>query len=503
MKKTTDRLITLQIFLLFCPPMYAQQLQPIGIFDHHQDIGQPKLDGYAVYNPADQTYIVSGGGVNMWANMDQFHFLWKKIKGDFIVRATIEFIGTGTDPHRKIGIIAREELTANSRYVDAAVHGDNLTALQYRKTSGEDTEHLELSVYHPTDIEFARKGDVFTFSAAVFGETYKSVHYQMDLDEEAYVGLIACSHRENVVESAMFRNVRIVIPASDDFVPYRDYIGSNLEIMDVETGHRKILHSAPNSLQAPNWTADNKYLIYAEEGLLNRYHLDDGMISTLNTGFANQNNNDHVISFDGKQMAISHYVGENRTSTLFTLPLEGSDQPTRITDPANGHSFLHSWTTDDRKLIYTANRGGQWDIWEIDIESKKERPLTSISTLDDGPEMSPDGAWIYFNSVRTGTMQIWKMRADGSQQQQITFDEYNDWFPHFSPDGSKIVYLSFPKEIDPTDHPFYKRVYIRIMPVEGGVPKTIAYVYGGQGTINVPSWSPDGKKIAFISNSKL
>jgi TolB protein len=100
-------------------------------------------------------------------------------------------------------------------------------------------------------------------------------------------------------------------------------------------------------------------------------------------------------------------------------------------------------------------------------------------------------------------MKIWKMKADGSAEQQVTFDAYNDWFPHISPDGKWIVYESFPKEIDPLTHPFYKRIYLRLMPVAGGVPKTIGYVYGGQGSMNVPSWSPDSRKIAFVSNSKL
>ncbi|HEX8041375.1 MAG TPA: biopolymer transporter TolR, partial [Chryseosolibacter sp.] len=134
---------------------------------------------------------------------------------------------------------------------------------------------------------------------------------------------------------------------------------------------------------------------------------------------------------------------------------------------------------------------------------KKESPLTQSATLDDGPEYTPDGKYIYFNSVRTGTMKLWRMKPDGSGAEQVTFDEYNDWFPHISPDGKWIVYISFPKEISPTDHPFYKKVYLRLMPASGGVPRTIAYVYGGQGTINVPSWSPDSKKIAFISNTKF
>jgi Tol biopolymer transport system component len=167
-----------------------------------------------------------------------------------------------------------------------------------------------------------------------------------------------------------------------------------------------------------------------------------------------------------------------------------------------GHSYLHSWSPDGKKIIFTGQRNEQWNIWEIDVKTKEERPLTTTPTLDDGSEYSPDGKYIYFNSVRTGTMQIWRMKADGSEPTQLTFDEYNDWFPHISPDGKWMVYLSFPKEIDPTSHPFYKRVYLRIMPVSGGVPKTIAYIYGGQGTINVPSWSPDSKQVAFISNTK-
>src|SRR5690606_17665773 len=214
------------------------------------------------------------------------------------VRATIRFIGEGQAEHRKIGIIARDKLTTDSRYADACVHGDILTSLQYRPADGEQTDQVELSSYHPTDIEFQRVGNTFTFSAATFGETMKSVSKQIELNDEVYVGLFICSHLEDVIEKAVFSNVRIIIPVHKDYTPYRDYIGSHLEVMDVATGHRKILHSAPNSLQAPNWTPDNKYLIYNEEGLLYNYELATGKISKLNTGFATANNNDHVLSFD-------------------------------------------------------------------------------------------------------------------------------------------------------------------------------------------------------------
>src|SRR5689334_6289636 len=274
--------------------------------------------------------------------------------------------------------------------------------------------------------------------------------------------------------------------------------------MNVTTGQRKILHSAKNSLQAPNWTKDNRLIFNSVEGpqnLLYIYDLKTGAISKLNTGFATNNNNDHVLSFDNKMIAISNHVGEKRTSTLFTLPIAGSDQPTQITDPTQGHSYLHGWSPDGKQLIFTGQRNNTYDIWAVDIASKKETKLTENPALDDGPEYTPDGKYIYFNSVRTGTMKLFRMKPDGSEEEQITFDEYNDWFPHFSPDGKWMVYLSFPKEIDPASHPFYQKCYLRIMPATGGVPRTIAYIYGGQGTINVPSWSPDSKSVAFVSNS--
>jgi TolB protein len=481
----------------------GQQLAPVGTFDHHEDVGNPTLKGSVVYSPEEQTYTVTAAGANMWAKADQFHFLWKKIKGDFIIQATVKFIGQGTDNHRKIGIMARDKLTTDSRYADATVHGDDLTSLQYRPADGDSTKQVELSVYHPTEIKLERAGNTFTFSAATFGQDFKAVSKELILNEEVYAGLFLCSHRADVVEKAVFSNVRIIIPAAKNFIPYRDYIGSHIEVMDVETGQRKILHSAPNSLQAPNWTRDGKSLVYNAEGALYKYDFKDGKIATLNTGFANQNNNDHVLSFDGKWVAISHHLGEKRTSTIYTLPITGSDHPTKITDETKGHSWLHGFSPDGKKLIFTGQRNNVYDIWTVDIDTKKETQLTETATLDDGPEYTPDGKWIYFNSVRTGSMKIWRMKADGSQEEQVTFDEYNDWFPHFSPDGKWMVYIAFPKDINPNEHPFYKHVYLRIMPVSGGVPRTIGYLYGGQGSINVHSWSPDSKKIAFVTNSQL
>ena len=494
-------LLLMGCFCLCLSNVWTQN--PLGVFENHEDVGNPTIKGSATYDANTQTYTMESAGINMWAKADQFHFLWKRIKGDFIISATVQFVGKGTDPHRKIGIIARNQLTTNSPYADACVHGVDLTSLQYRRMDTSVTEQIEVSVFNPTHIEFQRIGNKFIFSAAVFGENYKSVTKEIELSEDVFAGLFICSHNAQVVEKAVFSNVRIVIPAAKDFKPYRDYIGSRVEVMDVQTGLRKVLHTAPNSLQAPNWTKDGKTLIYNSEGKMYNFDLATHKVSQMNTGTVINNNNDHVMSFDGKMIALSNHMGDKRISTLFTMPVGGSDNPTMITSPDSGHSYLHTWSPDGKKLIFTGQRNKQFDIWSIDIATKKETALTNTATLDDSPEYTPDGKWIYFNSTRTGTMKIWRMKPDGSGQEQVTFDEYNDWFPHFSPDGKWIVYLSFPKEIAPNEHPWYQKIYLRLMPAAGGIARNIAYLYGGQGTINVPSWSPDSKRIAFVSNTKL
>jgi len=342
-------------------------------------------------------------------------------------------------------------------------------------------------------------------STAKFGEPFTEVTLESyPMDEEVYIGLFVCSHGEDIMETVRFRNVRIIRPVDPDYEPYRDYIGSNLEIMDVETGHRKILYQSAHSIQAPNWTKDGNSLIYNSKGHLYSYNLNSGQIEPLNTGPMVNNNNDHVLNFSGTLLGISDFnPDENNTSTIYYLPVEGDSTPVRVTKPGMGHSYFHGWSPDGKYMVFTGERNGQYDIVRVEVASGDETKLTNLTGLDDGPEYSPDGRYIYFNSVRTGTMQLWRMNPDGSSPEQLTFDDYNDWFPHLSPDGKWIVFISFPPDIDPGSHPFYKHCLLRIMPAEGGTPTVIAYVYGGQGTINVPSWSPDGSRIAFVTNSRM
>ncbi|MBD2752112.1 TolB family protein [Spirosoma validum] len=480
----------------------AQKLS-LGVFEDHGDIGNVLKKGSASYNPKTREYNLSGSGYNIWFDHDEFHFLHKRMKGDFILYTRAALVGKGVDPHRKVGWMVRSSLDGKSPHINAVVHGDGLTSLQFRRTAGANTDEVKSTLTHADVIQLERKGNTYTMRVAKFGEPFVTEQVaDLNLGEEVYVGLFVGSHNKDVLERGVFRDVRISAPAPESLVPYKQYLGSNLEILDVTTGSRQVIYNSPKSLQAPNWTPDNKTLIYNSDGLIYAFNLAKGQPTQLNTGDVKNNNNDHVLSFDGKMLGLSSGVQALGGSIIYTVPTKGGT-PKQVIQ--KGPSYLHGWSPDKKHLVFTGQRDNEFDIYRMPSEGGSEVKLTEAKGLDDGPEYTPDGKYIYFNSARTGTMQIYRMKADGSEQTAITNDEFHDWFPHISPDGKWIVFLSFLKEeVKANDHPFYKHVYLRMLPISGeGQPKVIAYIYGGQGTINTPSWSPDSKRVAFISNSEI
>jgi hypothetical protein len=468
---------------------------PIGQFDQQTDIGAVQIPGSAVYNAALQEYLVQSSGTNMWVDHDEFHFLWKRVRGDFIVQTMAEFIGQGVEPHRKLGVIVRASLDPRSPHINACRHGDGLTSLQFRRTVGAATEEKRFEINGPDVIQLARKGGVYTMSVAHFGETFVSQSIgDVAQGDEVYVGLYVCAHNNSVSEKAVFRNVRLIRPAKDGFIPYRDYIGSDLELLDIATGRRQVVHHTDDSLQAPNWTPDGRTLVLNHNGRMLSFDLATRQSRPIDTGAQTGCNNDHALSFDGHTLGIS----SGQPSMVYVLPVGGGVP--RLATPT-GPSYLHGWSPDGRYLTYAGQRNGDIDVYRIPVAGGAEERLTTAKGLDDGPEYTADGRFIYFNSERTGRMQVWRMKADGSEQEQVTTDDNNNWFPHVAPDGQSIVFISYGPEIAPGSHPFYQPVYLRRLPMTGGKPTVIAYVYGGQGSMNVNSWSPDSKSIAFVSNS--
>lgn len=488
------------LLLLIGPPTRAQK-PSLGVFDGQTDIGAVLKPGSGRYDPKTRQYTLSGSGYNVWFDHDEFHFAWKRMTGDFILYTRASLVGAGTDPHRKVGWMVRSRLDGNSPHVNISEHGDGLTSLQFRRTTGANTEEVRSKLTHADVLQLERKGNTYTMRVAKFGEPFVTEQVtDLNLGDAVYVGVFVGSHNKDVLETGTFRDVRISVPAPDSLVPYRNYLASQLEVLDVTTGDRQIIHTAPASIQAPNWTPDGKTILYNGDGLIYTFDLRKRRVKPLSTGAVKNNNNDHVLSFDGKMLGLSSGVGELGGSIIYTVPVEGGS-PKQITP--RGPSYLHGWSPDRKSLVFTGSRQNEYDIYRVPAEGGPEVRLTDAKGLDDGPEYTPDGRYIYFNSARTGTMQIWRMRPDGSQPEAVTHGEFHDWFPHVSPDGRYIVFLSFLKdEVKADEHPFYKHVYIRMLPISGdGPPKVIAYLYGGQGTINTPSWAPDSKRLAFISNT--
>ena len=484
---------------------------PIGVFEFAADVGNPKLAGASSYDAATQTYTLKGAGYNIWFERDEFHYLYNKIEGDFILTAQFELVGAGVDLHRKVGWMVRESTDEKASHASAVLHGDGLTVLQWRALRGAYMRDPEDEIFAPKGnyqiLQVERAGNTIIMRAAHPGEPLQRIgaHVMDNLKSEVLAGLYVCSHNADVLEEARVWNVRIDKPLPATYNAYREgYRGARLETLDVATGLRKVIFEQAKGFEAPNWMPNGKELLFNMSGSIWKIPLSGGQPVQVNTGFANRNNNDHGISFDGKMLAISHHRDglPGGGSSVYVLPLEGGT-PKLVTEKTP--SYWHGWAPNNQEVLYVAQREGssQYNIYKNHIDGGKEVRLTDIGPGEhvDGCEYAPDGKYIYYNGNHTGTMQIWRMKPDGTGREQLTFDEYNDWFPHISPDGKWIAYISFESDVPPNDHPFYQRVMLRLMPVSGGAPRVIAHLYGGQGTINVPSWSPDSKFLSFVSNS--
>lgn len=507
------------VLVMFIITSFAQQ-KTLGVFTGSADVGHPKITGSTEYDEQTQTYTLKGAGYNIWFNRDEFQYLYKKLKGDFLVTANFQLTGKTGDAHRKFGWMLRETLDDNAVSYNAAVHGDGLTVLQWRSLKGafmrdpEDEIFFAKKSQHQV-IQLQRVGQKLTMRVANWGEPLQDVGSTdvTGLSDSVFVGIFVSSHNPDTSVEAKVWNVRYDQPVNNLYDPNpavkakneNRIFGCRLETMTVADGKRKVIKESDGRFEAPNWMPDGKTLLYNEGGALYTIPVEGGAPEKLNTDTIKNNNNDHGISFDGKMLAISsHRAGLNGGgSTVYVLPLKGG-KPKQITQETP--SYWHGWEPGGKAVTIVAQRNGSfiYNLYKVDVASGKETALTTNTTGHvDGPEYSPDGKYIYYNANPTGTMQVWRMKPDGSGKEQITFGAEHSWFPHISPDGKWISFISFPNSIEPNSHPSYQMVTLNVMPAAGGVPKVVAYLYGGQGTINVNSWSPDSKSIAFVSNSVL
>ncbi len=483
MKFPTAALPCLLFFLTLAGPAHSAEL---GVFSVGADLGDVSRAGTSRYEASEQRYHLTPPLSGPAGNSAQV--LTKAVRGDVVLQALLARESSAM----RAGLVIRASGRPTGPELLLARNTDGTTTVRVRHGDEGPGEVIPFAAKTCDVFQITRKGPVFTLSAAVFGELLESHTVTLpDMPETADVGLYAANEKDP--GDAVFHNVRLVRPARDGFIPYRDYIGSEMETLDLASGRRTVLFHAADSLQAPNWTPDGRHLIYNHNGRIYRHDLEAGRSQLVDTGEQTKNNNDHALSFDGQRLGIS----SGDVSTVYVLPITGGT-PARVT--TQNPSYLHGWSPDGGYLIYTGIRNREPDIYRIPVEGGAEQRLTDAPGLDDGSEYTPDGSLIYFNSERTGRMQLWRMKPDGSAQEQVTSDGFNNWFPHPSPDGRCIVFLSYGPDVAPGEHPFYRHVYLRRLDLSSGVISVVAYLYGGQGSINVNSWAPDSRRLAFVSN---
>ena len=276
---------------------------------------------------------------------------------------------------------------------------------------------------------------------------------------------------------------------------------SELTVIDLD-GKREVILTSGEVVEAPNWSPDGQWLVFNAGGRLFRIAAAGGTPEQIDTGRLADLNNDHVLSPDGSMIYVSSDDGH-----LYALPFAGGT-PRRVSNEHRTphHYYLHGISPDGATLAYVAvekpQDERQVNVFTIPSAGGPDTRLTELSVPNDGPEYSPDGRWIYFNSElaasRPGHAQIFRMNAiDGSGLEQLTFDSYVNWFPHLSPDGKTVAFLSFPQGT--IGHPADKDVLLRLMTPEGEKQHTLASFFGGQGTINVNSWAPDSTRLAYVA----
>lgn len=463
-----------------------------GMFPNQGDIGSVNRPLAASYEDAARAYTIGASGANIWGASDAFGFVWKPVAGDIAIAADISFVSAGGQGHRKACLMFRQSLDPSSPYADVAVHGDGHIALQFRSDFGGPTRTLQSFLKAPQRVRLERHGPYVTLSIAdkdgAFSPSGCSV--RLSLDGPFFAGLAVCAHDNAAFETARFGDVEMgpsPQPASARW--------SALEVLSLSSLDRRVVYRAAGRMEAPFFSPDGSVLYFDLGGRIFRLKLPATEPPTaLDTGTATHCNDDHGLSPDGLQLALSDYTDAG-PSLMYLLPI-GGGAPRRIEVP--GPAYWHSWSPDGSTLAYCAARQGNYDIYTIPVSGGRETRLTTDPGNDNGPDYTPDGQWIYFHSERTGRMQVWRMHADGSVQEQVTRDDYYNWFPHPSPDGKWIVFLS--SRVRPTTgHPPDGDYFLRLIPAGGGAPLEIARFFGGNGCFNIPCWSRDSTRIAYAT----
>ena len=514
----------------------AEGTNTLGLFESQSDVGTVTPAGTAKYDPNTGGYTVTAAGANTWYHVDNFHYLWKKVSGDMVLTADVTFpahtYDHEPDPHRKGILMFRQTLDAGGKYVGASWHGSGLIALQFRRERGANSEDVELNIDAPRTVRIEKHGDSFTLFLSKKGEPLQQVgaSVTLHLEEPFYVGLGAVSHDVNTTDKVEFSHVSLQpsAPAAKNLQPS---LYSTVQTISINDQFRRamVVRSVNAYVQSPNWAPDGKSIYVHEGGHIQKIpYLDPpagGTPQVIETGKLVGCSGNFGLSPDGKLLAVSCAEAKGALHDVYVLPAAGGgaphaahgwpgkdtqglrgagtaqrNAPRKVTNGATS-SYFHAWAPDSRSIAFTRGSAGKADIFTVPVEGGTEVPLTN-DTINDGPDYSPDGKFIYFDSWRSGGLQIWRMHPDGSAPEQITDDDNLNSSPHVAPDGKTVAFLSEPSRPTTQDSPDIGVTFLKVISAADGLIRTVASFQGNRGSFSMYGWG-DATHLAFVSYQML
>lgn len=243
----------------------AQQPQDLGPFATISDVGEVSRKTLATYERSSGIYFISAAGENMWGERDAFGFVWKEMKGDASIGARVKFMGKSAQPHRKAGVMLRQSLAPDSIYVDAVVHGDGLTSLQYRAETAGPTREIQCAQEAPTALRLEKRGDyIQLFTANEDGVFFATgCQIKLVLGAKFMAGLAVCAHDNAAFENARFSSVTVGLPPER-----RNVRVSAIEMVPLDSLDRRILWFSSSRLEVPSFTAKGDAVCFREDGQL-------------------------------------------------------------------------------------------------------------------------------------------------------------------------------------------------------------------------------------------
>jgi hypothetical protein len=484
----------------------------VGVFEGQSDIGDVTPPGTGTFSAAAGAYTLTSAGANTWYHIDSFHYLWKKASGDMALTANVAFppqsYNHEPNPHRKGILMFRQTLDAGGVYAAVGVHGSGMTALQYRRALGANSEDIELNIDTPRTVRLEKHGDTFTLFLSMRGEPLHQVgaSVSMHLQEPFFVGLAAVSHEVSTTDKVQFSNVTVqpFAPATTDT---KLSLYSTLRTIQTEDQFRRamVIRTVPAYMQSPNWASDGKNIYAYEAGHIEKIPFltpeAGGTPETVSLGNLVDCSGNFGLSPDRKWLAVSCAEKSGGAHAVYVMPTSGGGAganlargTTRKVTQGLASSFFHAWSPDSQTIAFTRGSAGKADIFTVAVTGGTEVRLTR-DTLNDGPDYSPDGKLIYFDSSRSGSTQIWRMQPDGSGAEEVTADDNINSSPHVSPDGKTVAFLSQPVEGGGFG---IGDAALKVFGVNDGLIRTLATFQGDRGSFSMYGWG-DANHLAFVS----